>query len=795
MAKDDVNVRKVSLGITASVMEGGKFLNEALSNALEKYQSIDKKRRNYISYLTRGTIERIYELDAVISSYSSTPIRKLNPNIRNILRLAVYELRYMDSVPESATCNEYVKLAGKTAPSRLKGFVNGVLRSMIRDNFSSVKLEDYEKYSLPKWLYDELKSEYENIDGIAKALLKSSSITIRTNLTKCTPKELKSTLEDEGVNVEPVDMLDYAFSVGNIDYIKSLESFKKGLFYVQGISSMMVGELSDVEAGDTVIDVCASPGGKSLHIAELIKIAEKNAENEISKRDQTLSKKSGEVLAFDISEKKVDRIRENIKRTGLDNISAAVYDASKYNEELEERGDIVIADVPCSGVGVLKKKPDIKVRLNKDDIDSLSEIQYKILDNVKRYVKPNGKLIYSTCTILNKENEANIKKFLEENQGFSLEKEKKYLPSDLNDGFYIAVLRKQRPDIKSFDMTGLTDYMETLGEKKFRAKQLYEWMHVHLARSYDEMTNISKKLRDTLKNSTNYVSLEIEDVQISKEDGTRKYLFKLSDGNMIESVFMRYKHGISVCISSQVGCKMGCNFCASTIDGFVRNLTPSEMLDQIYAISKDTGERVSNVVVMGTGEPLDNYDNLIRFIRMLTDENGLNISERNVTVSTCGLVPRIYDLAKEDLNITLALSLHASNQKKREEIMPVSKKYDISEAVNAMKDYFNNTGRRITYEYTLIRGVNDKAEDAEELSSLIKGSPCHVNLIPVNPVSERSYSASNSDAVLSFKKKLEKNAINVTIRREMGRDIDGACGQLRRKHINSIKTSTKEGLS
>ena len=341
-----------------------------------------------------------------------------------------------------------------------------------------------------------------------------------------------------------------------------------------------------------------------------------------------------------------------------------------------------------------------------------------------------------------------------------------------------------KTDIKSLNFDELSQYIESIGEKNYRAKQLYEWMHIHLARDYESMTNISKDLRSMLSQNTEYTSLKIADMLKSAIDGTRKYLFKLSDGNCVESVLMRYKHGISVCISSQVGCKMGCRFCASTIDGWVRNLTPAEMLDQIYSISYDTGERVSNVVVMGTGEPLDNYDNLVKFIRMLTDEHGLNISERNVTVSTCGLIPKINDLAKEDLNITLALSLHASTQAKRVKIMPIANTYEITDVVRAIKDYERATGRRITYEYTLIKGVNDTDEDADELIRLLGTKSVHINLIPVNPINERKYKASSKSSVLKFKKKLEKNTINVTIRREMGRDIDGACGQLRRKHIN-----------
>ena len=338
-----------------------------------------------------------------------------------------------------------------------------------------------------------------------------------------------------------------------------------------------------------------------------------------------------------------------------------------------------------------------------------------------------------------------------------------------------------KTDIKSLPLEQLEQWAVEYGEKKFRAKQLYQWMHVKLVDDPEQMSNLSAAFRQKIRENCTFTVLKQVTMQDSALDGPRKYLFELEDHNMVESVLMRYKHGNSVCISSQVGCRMGCRFCASTLDGLVRNLTPAEMLEQIYRISADTGERVSNVVVMGTGEPLDNYDNLLTFIRMLTDENGLHISQRNLTVSTCGLVPRIRDLAKEGLQITLALSLHASNQEKRLELMPVAKSYDIHEAVDAMQDYFEETGRRVTFEYSLVAGVNDTEEDARELAELIHGINCHVNLIPVNPIKERDFVQPDGKSVQEFKNKLEKCRINVTIRREMGRDIDGACGQLRKR--------------
>ena len=342
-------------------------------------------------------------------------------------------------------------------------------------------------------------------------------------------------------------------------------------------------------------------------------------------------------------------------------------------------------------------------------------------------------------------------------------------------------------DIKSMNLAELTEFVASIGEKAFRAKQLYQWLHVKQVYAFDDMTNLSKAFREKLDEVSFITDLKQEQVQISQIDGTRKYLFLLEDGNVIESVLMRYKHGNSVCISSQVGCRMGCRFCASTLDGLVRGLRPSEMIDQIYKIGQDIGERISNVVVMGTGEPMDNYDNLLKFITLLTDENGLNISQRNLTVSTCGIVPRMRQLADEKLSITLALSLHASNQKKRLELMPVANKYDIHDVIDACKYYFDQTGRRVTFEYSLVGGVNDTDEDVRELSQLIHGMNCHVNLIPVNPIKERDYVQSNAAVIAAFKNKLEKNGINVTVRREMGRDIDGACGQLRKRYINENK--------
>ncbi len=339
----------------------------------------------------------------------------------------------------------------------------------------------------------------------------------------------------------------------------------------------------------------------------------------------------------------------------------------------------------------------------------------------------------------------------------------------------------ERTDIKSKTIEELKELLAGWGEKTFRAAQIFGWIHEKRVASYEEMTNVSKALREKMEAECDWVSVREID-RLESVDGTMKFLFELSDGQAIESVLMKYHHGNSVCISSQAGCRMGCRFCASTLGGLIRNLNASEMLEQIYTIERITGENVSNVVVMGTGEPMDNYENLIRFIRILSAKEGKNISVRNITVSTCGIVEGMKRLAEENLPLTLALSLHAPNDEVRKKLMPVANKYKLEEVLSACDYYYEKTSRRVTYEYSLVEGVNDSAECAKELSMRLRGKNCHVNLIPVNPIKERDFRKSRNAAIQNFKNILEKNRINVTIRREMGSDINAACGQLRRSH-------------
>ncbi len=362
----------------------------------------------------------------------------------------------------------------------------------------------------------------------------------------------------------------------------------------------------------------------------------------------------------------------------------------------------------------------------------------------------------------------------------------------------MARSRMDKTDLGELNFIEMEDLLMSLGEPKFRARQLYEWLHVKHVTSFDEMLNIPKALREKLDAKYRITVMQAEDVLISKIDGTRKYIFALYDGNVIEAVLMKYRHGNTVCISSQVGCAMGCRFCASTIDGCVRNLSAAEMLSEVYRIESDLGERISNIVMMGSGEPLANYDETVRFLRMISDEHGTNISARNITVSTCGIVPGIERLSDEGLPVTLALSLHAPTQDKRLEIMPIAASYELGEVLRACADYYSKTGRRLSFEYSVVSGVNDSDDEAHLLVKLLKAyarglrgheGAFHVNIIPVNPIEERNYLSPDRDRVERFRQILEQNGINATVRREMGRDISSACGQLRRRHIKNANPS------
>lgn len=429
-----VNDRELILEILLAVTRDGEYSHIALRNVLENYQYLDKSERAFITRVTEGTLERMTELDYIINQFSKTKVNKMKPVIRTIIRSAVYQLKYMDSVPDSAVCNEAVKLAGKRGFSGLKGFVNGVLRNISR-NMDRVKYPDAADtvkwlsvtYSMPEWIITEWLKEYdrETVEKMLQAFLADRPTTIRCNLSRINREELAEELRKDGVTVRLCDTIDSALFISGYDYLGALKSFREGYFQVQDISSMEVAEWADPKKGDYIIDVCAAPGGKSLHLAD--KLAG-----------------TGHVEARDLTPYKVDLICDNIARTGIDNIEAVCQDATVYDEASEKKADILVADLPCSGLGVLGKKTDLKYKMQPQTQEELMHLQREILSVVHRYVKPGGKLLYSTCTIHRAENQDNAVWFAEQYPEFKLVREKQFLPGlDDSDGFYIAEFVRQ----------------------------------------------------------------------------------------------------------------------------------------------------------------------------------------------------------------------------------------------------------------------------------------------------------------------------------------------------------------
>lgn len=428
-----INSREIVLETLLMITRDGEYSHIALKNVLDTYQYLNKKERAFITRVVNGTLERMIEIDYIINQFSKVKVNKMKPVIRTIIRSGVYQIKYMDSVPNSAVCNEAVKLAVKRGFVNLKGFVNGVLRSIAReiDKITYPSERDVVqnlsvRYSLPEWMVEQWLSEYDKdtVEKMGEAFLKEMPTTIRCNLTLVSPEKLLEKLKAEGVRVEEYAELPYAFGISDYDYLAKLKSFQKGYFYVQDVSSMQVAEWAEPKKDDYIIDVCAAPGGKAIHIAEKLG-------------------GTGHVEARDLTDHKVSLIQDNIVRSRLTNVEAFQWDAAVYDESAEEKADIVIADLPCSGLGVLGKKADLKYKMNPKAQEELVKLQRQILSVVQNYVKPGGKLLYSTCTIHRSENEENTQWFLEQHEKFRLIKEKQRLPGrDAGDGFYIAIFEK-----------------------------------------------------------------------------------------------------------------------------------------------------------------------------------------------------------------------------------------------------------------------------------------------------------------------------------------------------------------
>lgn len=418
---NSTNTRELALDMLLAIDRDGLYSHLVLRDVLDKYQYLSKQERAFLTRLTEGTIERMLTLDYVIDQFSKTKVKKMKPLIRELMRLSVYQIMYMDGVPDSAVCNEAVKLARKRGFSGLSGFVNGVLRSVARGWKDVTFQNESVRYSVPEWIIDGWNADYgrDVTEKMLEAFMQPAKITVRTNTQKCTPEELKDRLSQEGVTVEAIEGISYAFALSGFDYLAGLGSFQDGWFYVQDISSMTVAHAADPKKGDYIIDVCAAPGGKSSHLAELLD-------------------GSGMVEARDLTEYKVGLIEENILRHDLHNMKAVQQDATLFDEASVEKADILICDLPCSGLGVIGRKSDIRYKMTAEKAHDLAALQQEMLDTVWKYVKRGGKLIYSTCTIHKEENEDNVAAFLQKHPQFTLVEQRQIFPMEGSDGFFVA---------------------------------------------------------------------------------------------------------------------------------------------------------------------------------------------------------------------------------------------------------------------------------------------------------------------------------------------------------------------
>lgn len=418
---NSTNTRELALDMLLAIDRDGQYSHLVLRDVLDKYQYLSKQERAFLTRLTEGTVERMLTLDYVIDQFSKTKVKKMKPLIRELMRLSVYQIMYMDGVPDSAVCNEAVKLARKRGFSGLSGFVNGVLRSVARGWKNVTFQNESVRYSVPEWIIDGWNADYgrDVTEKMLEAFMQPAKITVRTNTQKCTPEELKDRLSQEGVTVEAIEGISYAFALSGFDYLAGLGSFQDGWFYVQDISSMTVAHAADPKKGDYIIDVCAAPGGKSSHLAELLD-------------------GSGMVEARDLTEYKVGLIEENILRHDLHNMKAVQQDATLFDEASVEKADILICDLPCSGLGVIGRKSDIRYKMTAEKAHDLAVLQQEMLDTVWKYVKRGGKLIYSTCTIHKEENEDNVAAFLQKHPQFTLVEQRQIFPMEGSDGFFVA---------------------------------------------------------------------------------------------------------------------------------------------------------------------------------------------------------------------------------------------------------------------------------------------------------------------------------------------------------------------
>ncbi|KAF5276151.1 hypothetical protein FQR65_LT16469 [Abscondita terminalis] len=650
-----------------------------------------------------------------------------NDNVENAVAKIKDVLLKEGTLEEDPNTSYYISNSSveivKSFSQKDTGFVNYVIRNKFEEpSLFEVNIKNKKNilpltYGFPFWLYQKISKEYS--ENIANKLVVDSvnipGINFRVNTLKISQKEFEEKYKDLILQKSTIAKNNY---LGNSNLINS-HVFKEGLVIIQDQTSSLVSEILEPSLNSKVLDMCCAPGGKLTHISAIMQ-------------------NTGQVYGCEINSNKVKLIEENIEKLGVTNVKVLNQDALNIKEK---DFDFILLDAPCSGIGVIKRKPEIKFQKENSIFkDNLYSLQSSLLDKAAILLKVGGTLVYSTCTINLLENQKQILDFLNRFNNFELKYEKQFFGfENENDGFYIA--------------------------KEFLIE--------------------------------NYKSDLLKDLVIEEsKDGTIKILFMLDDKKTIETVMMPQKYGQSVCVTTQVGCKMACKFCASGLIKTERNLSTGEIVRQIYTINKilkdkysnepnSPRSRVSHIVVMGIGEPMDNFINVMNFINVVNDSNGFEIGARHITISTCGVVPKIKEFADMQTQINLAISLHAPNNEVRNTMMPINKAFPVEMLIDSVKYYVEKTNRRITFEYILIDGVNDSAENARELANLIRGINGYVNLIPYNEVEENPYK--QSTRVSEFFQVLKKQKINAIVRKEFGADIDAACGQLRAKREGVIK--------
>ena len=716
------------------------FSNLVLDAELKR-QQLEGRDKAFASAIFYTVLEHRGTLDYILCQFLPKGLAKLDAPVREILRAALAQARYMQ-VPVSAAVNEAVKLTRTFKKSSASGLVNAVLRKAYSYDLStaSFKNEVERLMVLGSAGRDVAEFLHKNYPDEALDILTYKAdggmTSLRANPLKGSADELCAKLLASGAKEAKRGIVPGSVLARFEGSPAENELFRQGYFHVEGQASQLAALCVDAQPGETVIDLCAAPGGKTILLAEQMH-------------------STGRLYSCDAAENRVGLIRTAVQRMGLTNVEALCNDATKVNPALPQ-ADRILADVPCSGLGILAKKPDLRYKkLEPAREAELLATQSAILDTAAQLLKAGGRLVYSTCTIDPAENQQQIAAFLARHPEFTVVEPAAALPAEL----------------------------KAMGQPGFRAKQIFHWVHQKLVTEFSAMTDQPKTLLAKLEESFYIAAPKIERRQEAK-DGTVKYLLRMADGNCIETVVMRYHYGNTVCVSTQVGCRMGCRFCASTQAGRVRDLEAGEICSEIYTAQKDIGERISHIVLMGIGEPLDNFDEVMKFLENITSPEGVNIGMRNISLSTCGLVPKIDQLAEKKLQLTLSVSLHAPNNEIRSGMMPVNDAYPVEVLMQAVRRYQDTTGRRVSFEYSMVRGVNDSDACARQLANLIRGMGAHVNLIPINPVDGSPYSATDAANVHRFQQKLESLGVNATVRRRLGSEISAACGQLRRDEMN-----------